>query len=169
MRVREFLAGHAVASRAALASAVLFAFGSVIGCASSVSNENTDQGIAHPTRKAAMIAEARAIDIQDEVNRLEQQQDALEGKRSDCLKLAASYRAKSAGVWSDPSVGEGQRPVLADQYNSLADENEEQAYRYGQIAGACDSRISLLVSRRHDQLRQAEDYESLTVPLPESE
>ncbi len=170
MSVREFLAGHAAASRAALASAVLFAFGSVLGCGSTVSDENIGSGHC-PSRQESGHDRRGARDQTSrmKINRLKQQQDALEGKRSDCLKLAASYRAKSAGVWSDPSVGEGQRPVLADQYNSLADENEEQAYRYGQIAGACDSRISLLVSRRHDQLRQAEDYESLTVPLPESE
>ncbi len=38
MSVREFLAEHAAASRAALVSAVLFAFGSVIGCSSTVSD-----------------------------------------------------------------------------------------------------------------------------------
>ncbi len=66
-------------------------------------------------------------------------------------------------------MSEGQRPALADQYSTLADENEGKAYRYGQIADACASRISLLESRRHDQLRRAENYESMTVPSPESE
>ena len=167
MNVREFLAGHAAGSRAALASAVLFAFGSVLGCRSTVSGDNIERAIAHPGREAAMISEARAINVKDEINRLTLQQDDLEGKQSDSLKLAASYRAKSAAVWSDPSVGERQRPALADQYSTLADENEGKAYRYGQIADACASRISLLESRRHDQLRRAEDYESMTVPAPE--
>jgi hypothetical protein len=169
MSVREFLADHAAASRAALVSTVLFVFGSVIGCSASVSNEDIERGIDHPDMDAATIAEARAIDIKDEINRLKQHQDQLEGKRSDCLKLAASYRAKSAAVWSDPSVGERQRPALADQFNTLADENEGQAYRYGQIVDACASRITLLESRRHDQLRRAEDYESVGVPSPGSE
>jgi len=169
MSVREFLADHAAASRAALVSTVLFVFGSVIGCSASVSNEDIERGIDHPGREAATIAEARAIDIGDEINRLKQQQDDLEGKRSDSLKLAASYRTKSASVWSDPSVSEGQRPALADQFNTLADENEGQAYRYGQIVDACASRITLLESRRHDQLRRAEDYESVGVPSPGSE
>ena len=169
MSVREFLAEHAAASRAALVSTVLFVFGSVVGCSSTVSDEDIERGIAHPAEDAATISEARAINLRDEINRLKRQQDELEGKRSDCLKQAASYRAKSAAVWSDPSVSERQRPALADQFSTLADESEARAYRYGQISDACASRISLLESERHDQLRRAERYESMTVPSPESE
>jgi hypothetical protein len=168
MSLREFLAKRATTSRAALVSAVLLVFGAVIGC-SSVSDEDIERGIDHPARGAATIAEARAINLKDEINRLKQQQDELERKRSDCLKQAASYRAKSAAVWSDPSVSEGQRPDLADQFNTLAVESEAKAYRYGQISEACGSRINLLESQRRDQLRRAENYENMGVPAPNSE
>jgi hypothetical protein len=170
MSVREFLAEHSAASRAALVAAVLFVFGSVVGCsATTVSDEDINRGIDHPARDAATIAEARAINLGDEINRLTRYQDELEGKRSDCLKQAASYRAKSAAVWSDPSVSERQRPALADQFNTLADESEAKAYRYGQISGACASRGALLEAERHDQLRRAERYDEMVVPKPESE
>jgi len=169
MSIREFLAEHTAASRVALVSAVLFVFGSVVGCSSTVSDEDIERGIDHPGKDAATIAEARAINLRDEINRLKQQRDELEGKRSDCLKEAASYRAKAAAVWSDPSVSEKQRPALADQFSTLADEGEAKAYRYGQVSDACASRIGLLEAERHDQLRRAERYDSMIVPTPESE
>jgi hypothetical protein len=169
MSVRKFLTKHTATSRTALVSAVLFLSGVIAGCTSSVSHEDMERGIDHPTRDAAMIAEARAIDLQDEINRLQQQQDDLERKRSDCLDQAASYRAKSAAVWSDPSVSEGERPSLADQFNSMADRSEAKAYRYGLISQACASRISLLKSQRYDQLRRAENYQNMSVPSPASQ
>jgi hypothetical protein len=165
MSIREFLAAHATAGRVALFSAVLFVFGAAAGCSSTtVSDEDIERGIAHPAQDAATISEARAIDLKDEINRLQRQQDELDAKRDDCLKLAASYRAKSAGVWSDPSVSEGDRAALADQYSTLAVENDEKAFRYGQISDACASRITLLESERRDQMRRVEHYETLAVP-----
>jgi hypothetical protein len=148
---------------------VLFVFGAIVGCsATTVSDEDINRGIAHPAQDAATIAKARAINLGDEINRLQRQQDELEGKKSDCLKRAASYRAKSAAVWSDPSVSERQRPALADQFNTLADESEAKAYRYGQVSDACASRIALLAAERHDQLRRAERYGDMVVPKPDS-
>jgi hypothetical protein len=169
MSVREFLAKHTATSRAALVSTVLFLFGAIAGCSSSVSHEDMERGIDHPTRDVATIAEARAVDLQDAINRLQQEQNDLERKRSDCLDRAASYRAKAAAVWSDPSVSEGQRPSVADQFNTLANESEAKAYRYGQISEACGSRIDLLKSQRYDQLRRAENYQNMSVPSPASQ
>jgi hypothetical protein len=170
MSVREFLAEHSAASRAALVAMVLFVFGALAGCsATTASNESINRGIDHPAQDAATVAEARAISLADEINRLKRQQDELEAKRSDCLKQAASYRAKSAAVWSDPSVSERQRPALADQFNTLADEGETKAYRYGQISDACASRIALLEAERHDQLRRAKRYDDMVVPKPDSD
>ncbi len=169
MSIREFPAVCA-AGRVALVSAVLFAFGAVAGCSSTtVSGEYVERGIARPGEDAAAVSEARAMDIRDEINRLQEQQDELDQKRTDCMKQADSYRAKSAGVWSDPSVSEGERAALADQYSTLAVENEARAFRYGQISDACASRISLLESERRDQLRRAEHYESAGIPSSASE
>ena len=169
MNVHEFLAEHAAASRVALVSAVLFVFGSVVGCRSTVSDKNIERGIDHPGKDAATIAEAQSINLKDEINRLERQRDELEGKRSDCLKKAASYRAKAAAVWSDPSVAEKQRPALADQFSTLADQSEARAYRYGQVSEACASRIGLLEAERHDMLRRVERYDNMVVPAPGAE
>ena len=169
MSVRKFLAERAAASRVALVSTVFFVFGAVVGCSGTVSDEDIERGIDHPGKDAATIAEARAINLRDEINRLKQQRDELEGKRSDCLKEAASYRAKSAAVWTDPSVAENQRPALAEQFSTLANESEAKAYRYGQVSDACASRIGLLEAERHDQLRRAERYESMVVPVQDAQ
>jgi hypothetical protein len=85
------------------------------------------------------------------------------------MKEAASYRAKSAAVWTDPSVAENQRPALAEQFSTLANESEAKAYRYGQVSDACASRIGLLEAERHDQLRRAERYESMVVPVQDAQ
>jgi chorismate mutase len=168
MSVREFLAEHSAAGRAALVAAVLFVFGAVAGCSATTAGDE-DRGIDHPARDAATVAEARAISLGDEINRLKRQQDELEGKRSDCMKLAASYRAKSAAVWSDPSVSERQRPALADQFNTLADEGETKADRYRQISDACASQIALLEAERHDQVLRARRYDDTVVPKSDSD
>jgi cell division protein FtsB len=169
MSIREFLAEPMAAGRAALATTMLFALGAVVGCSSTVSDENIEQGIARPTQDAATIAEARAINLGDEINRLKQDRDALEAKRSDYLKQAAYYLAKSAAVWSDPSVAEKDRPALASQFTTLADESQAKADRYGQMADACSTRISLLESQRDSQLRRSENYRDMIVPVPSSE
>ena len=70
MSVREFLAEHAAASRAALALGGSVRLRVGPGCSSTVSDEDIERGIAHPGREAAMISEARAIDLKDEINRL---------------------------------------------------------------------------------------------------
>jgi hypothetical protein len=169
MSVWEFPAEYAAAGRVALVSAILSVFGAVAGCSGTVSDEDIERGIDHPARDAATISEAQAINLRDEMNRLKQQHDELEVKRSDCLKEAASYRAKAAAVWSDPSVSEKHRPSVANQFTTLAKESEARAYRYGQVSGACASRIGSLDAERHNQLRRAERYQSLTVPAPDSE
>jgi hypothetical protein len=153
----------------ALVSALLFVFGAVAGCSSTVSDEDLERGIDHPARDAATISEAQAINLRDEMDRLKLQHDELEVKRSDCMKEAASYRAKAAAVWSDPSVSETHRPAVANQFTTLAEESEARAYRYGQVSDACASRIGLLEAERHNQLRRAERYESMTIPAPASE
>ena len=176
MSAREFLAECAAASRSCLSAsglalipAVLFVFGAAAGCSTSVSDEDLERGIDHPARDASTIAEAQAINLKDEMNRLKREQDELNVKRSDCLKEAEAYRVKSAAVWSDPSVSEKLRPALADQYNTLADEYEARAYRYGQVSDACGSRMSVLDAERHDELLRAETYKSMTVPAPNAE
>lgn len=169
MSFREFLAEHRVASRSALVTTVLFVFGAIAGCSSTVSDEDMNRGIAHPAQGAATISEARAINLRDEIARLTREQDGLEAKRSDCLKQAGYFLAKSAKVWSDPSVSERERSALAGQFSTLASEKQAQADRYEQMAGACASRISLLESERGDQLRRAAGYRSMAVPAPGAE
>ena len=169
MSVREFLAAHRATGRAAAVTAVLFVFGPIIGCSSTVSDEDIERGIAHPAENAATISEARAINLKDEISRLKREQDELTAKRSDCLKQADFFLAKSAAVWTDASVSEKARPDRADQFATLAEESQAKADRYGEMAEACASRISLLQSEHDNQLKRAESYESLTVPAPGSE
>jgi hypothetical protein len=66
-------------------------------------------------------------------------------------------------------VAEKDRPALAGQYSSMADENESKAFRYGEISDACASRIGLLQAERQNLLRRADQYDGMVVPAPESE
>jgi hypothetical protein len=169
MNVRKFLAAQRAASRAGVMTAVLFFFGAIAGCSSTVSDEDIERGIAHPAQDAATIAEARAIDLRDEINRLKREEDELKEKRSDCLKQASYYLTKSAAVWSDPSVSEKERPARAGQFSTLADEKQAQADRYEQMVEACACRIASLEAERENQLKRAEDYKSQAIPGPSSE
>ena len=169
MSLGELLTKRRAVSGAAVVAGILFSLGSATGCRSTVSDEDLRRGIAHPAEGAATIAEARAINIRDEITRLEREQSALETKRADCLKLVSYYLEKSSKVWSDPSVSERDRPALAGQFTTLANENQVQADRYEQMAEACGSRISVLAAERDDQLRRAQGYKEMTVPAPNAE
>ena len=169
MSLRRFLAEQRVASRAAVIPAVLFVAGAIAGCSSTVNQKEIELDVAYPGLEAATITEARTIDLSDEINRLRREQSELEGRRSDCLDQAAYYLVQSAAVWSDPSVSERERPIQAGQFTTLAEESQLQADRYGEMAQACGTRIAQLQARRENKMKQAEEYESLVVPVHASE
>jgi len=144
---------------------VAFLLGSGFCCAPSAVEES-EFSAAYPGEEAGAVAEARAVVLQDKIQLYMRERADLEQRRDALLKDAASYRAKSAAVWTDRGLAEREQDPMARQYSASAEDAEAKAQRFQERIESYSAQIALIENKRQNELYQAHKYENMTEPLP---
>lgn len=137
------------------------------GCMTIGSDGPAGQGRLVPVgADAADFSRARAILLQEDVDRIEAAQAELRFRKQAQASDAQAYYNKSATVWNEARLLPYERPRYAVGYCGLALEHEMRVERYTRVIGAYESRIGYLAGESNGARSDAEEYDAMRLVAP---